>query len=252
MMKLTLLEIVQDILNDLDSDFANSIDDTVESHQVAQIVKSCYYEITANRNWPHQKRLITFQSSIDTGKPTYTRIPPEVKEVEWIKYDKRKSGTTKVEYRDVKYLYPDEFLRLVHSRNSEEDNVEVCSDWGATPVLVFNDRAPMYWTSFDDEWVVFDSYDSSVDDTIQSSKLQVHAYVSRPWEHRDDFVPDLPEEAFPALVEEAKSTAFLALKQMANQKAEQKSARQQRWLSRKAWRANGGVRYEDYGRRSRK
>jgi len=39
---------------------------------------------------------------------------------------------------------------------------------------------------------------------------------------------------------------------MANQKAEQKAGRQQRWLSRKAWRAKGGILYENYGRKGRK
>ena len=39
---------------------------------------------------------------------------------------------------------------------------------------------------------------------------------------------------------------------MANQKAEQKAARQQRWLSRKAWRIEGGIEYENYGRSFRK
>jgi hypothetical protein len=72
------------------------------------------------------------------------------------------------------------------------------------------------------------------------------------WVHMDDAIPDLPEEAFAALEEEAKSTAFVAIKQMANQKAEQKAARQNRWLSRKAWRAHGGIQYENYGRKGRR
>jgi len=42
MAKMTVLEIVQDILNDIDGDEVNSIDDTLESEQVAQIVKSTY------------------------------------------------------------------------------------------------------------------------------------------------------------------------------------------------------------------
>jgi len=52
-MKLTLLEIVQDIMNDMDGDEVNAISDTIESQQVAQIVKTTYLEMMANRNWPH-------------------------------------------------------------------------------------------------------------------------------------------------------------------------------------------------------
>lgn len=36
-MKLTLLEIVQDILNSMDSDEVNTISETIESDQIAQM-----------------------------------------------------------------------------------------------------------------------------------------------------------------------------------------------------------------------
>ncbi|MDT1790558.1 hypothetical protein, partial [Salmonella enterica] len=68
------------------------------------------------------------------------------------------------------------------------------------------------------------------------------------WSQTDSFVPDLPEEAFISLLEEAKSKAALKLKQEADQKAEQESIRQRNWLSRKAWKVNGGIKYPDYGR----
>lgn len=251
-MKYTLLEIVQETLNDLDSDFVNTIDDTVESYQVAQIAKSCFNEMISNRNWPHLRKLIKLESSLLTSKPTHMRLPVGVKELEWIKYDKRKAGETRVAYQDIKYREPEEFLTLVHARNLDNANVILVSDFSSTPVLVFNDRAPEWWTSFDDEWVVFDSYDAVVDDTLKNSKTQAMAYIEPGWEHSDEFVPFLPEEAFAALVEEVKSTAFVVLKQMPNSKAEQKANRQQRWLSRKAWKAHGGLEYENYGRKSRK
>ena len=38
---MTLLDMVQDVLNDLDSDEVNDIDDTIEAQQIAQIIKSC-------------------------------------------------------------------------------------------------------------------------------------------------------------------------------------------------------------------
>jgi len=51
-MKLSLLDITQKILSSLDSDPVNSIDDTVESIQVADIVKESYYSLMAERDWP--------------------------------------------------------------------------------------------------------------------------------------------------------------------------------------------------------
>lgn len=65
-------------------------------------------------------------------------------------------------------------------------------------------------------------------------------------------VPDLPSEAFSLLFEEALSVCSINYKQMKNEKAEQKSQRQNRWLSRKAWKAKGGLSYDDYGRKTRK
>lgn len=53
MAKLTLLDIVQDILSDMDSDTVNSITDSVESLQIAQIVKTTFFEIITEGEWPH-------------------------------------------------------------------------------------------------------------------------------------------------------------------------------------------------------
>lgn len=251
-MRYTLLEIVSDILNDLDADFVNSINETVESQQVAQIIKSCYNEMMSNRDWPHLRQLGQLEASGDTAKPTHMRLADGVKKLEWIKYDKKKLGETRLLYQDVRYLYPDEFLEITNSRNSDNDNVLLVSDFSLTPILVFDNAPPSYWTSFDDEWVVFDSYQADVEDTLQKAKTQV-LWVKEPsWVHLDAAIPDLPEEAFAALIEESKSTAFFTLKQMMNQKAEQKANRQNRWLSRKAWKAKGGVRYDNYGRQARR
>ncbi len=42
-MRRTLLDMVQEILSDMDSDEVESIDDTVEAEQVVSILKSTYY-----------------------------------------------------------------------------------------------------------------------------------------------------------------------------------------------------------------
>lgn len=250
-MKYTLLEVVADVLNDMDADFVNSINDTVEAQQVAQIAKTCFNEMISNREWPHLRQLSQLEASGSLAKPTHMRLPSGVKKLEWVKYDKRKENETRIRFSDIEYLYPDEFLEITNNRNSDNDNVKEVVDFSGITILVFDNAAPTYWTSFDDEWVVFDSYNAAIDDTLKKSKTQVYLIREPEWVMLDEAIPDLPEEAFAAYIEEVKSTAFLALKQMINQKAEMKAARQNRWLSRKAWKAHGGVRYENFGRKGR-
>lgn len=252
-MKKNLLQIVQAILNDMDSDEVNSIDDTIESQQVASIVRQCYEELISNRDWPHLRKIITLNSSLDPNKPTYFRIPETMKELIEFRYDCQKEDDNgRISYRDMKFLYSDAFLRHTSARNSTNPNVQVVTDFSGTKLLIINDQPPTYWTTFDDDHIVLDSYQANIESTLQSIKTQCVAYMEPVWVHTDTAIPDLPSEAFAMLTEEAKSTAFNAIKQMVNQKAEAKAQRQQRWLSRKAWRTHGGVRYENYGRRSAK
>lgn len=251
-MKMTLLELVQDILNDMDSDEVNSIDDTFESQQVAQIVKSTYIAMMSNRNWPHQMKLLSLVASGDDSLPTHVTIQDPIKEMISINYNKARDGETRRRYQAMRWLEPDDFLRHTNRRNSDESNIDIIVDPSGIELLIRNDLAPTYWTSFNDSTIIFDSYDNSVDDTIQESKIQARAYVMNSWVHVDDAIPDLPDEAFTALLEEAKSRAMFKLKQTADQKAEQESRRQQAWLSRKDWRAKGGIKYPDYGRKSGK
>lgn len=251
-MKLSLLEMVQDIANDLDTDETNSIDDTVESAQIAQIIKTCYLEMMANRNWPHQRKLIQLDSIATLEKPNYLVLPENVKELEILKYDTRKLIGDDLNYTELRYKEPEAFLRYVSSRRSSEANIQTVVDFSGTSLLIHNDTAPTFWTSFDDTHIVLDAWNTTVDSTVKKSKTQAIVYINPTWVHEDDAIPDMPSEAFPALLEEAKSTAFFTLKQMVNSKAEQKAGRQQRWLSRKAWRAKGGVQYDNYGRKGRK
>lgn len=252
-MKKTLLQITQDILNDLGSDEVNSIDDTVESQQVASIIRQCYEEIIANRNWPHLQKITTLNSSLLPEFPTAFRIPENMKELIEFRYDcQRANDNGRVKYVTMKYLYPDEFLKLTGNRNTLNPNVMTVISPQGIKVAINTNYPPAYWTSFDDDWIVLDSFQADIETTLMSSKSIITAYFEPEWVHLDNAVPDLPSEAFALLTEEAKSTAFFALKEEINQKAEAKAQRQQKWLSRKARRLNNFVRYDNYGRRSRK
>ena len=249
MAKKTLLEIVQEILTDMVSDEVNSIDDTVESQTVASIVRSVYESMMANRNWPHTKQLVQLEAIGDSTKPVYLRLPERLKELVSISYDSRKVGETAIRYVELKYKDPEDFLRFVSKRDSTKSNVLTVTDFSGIKLLVFNDKSPEFWTSFDDVHIVCDSYNSSLESTLMQSKTACTAYILPVFDRSNDAILDLPAEAFPALIAEAKSTAFYDLKQMANEKEEKRAILQHRWLSRKAWRANGGVVYPNYGRK---
>ena len=243
---------VQEILSDMDSDEVESIDDTVEAEQIAGILKSTYYAMMSNRDWPHLRQSIQLTGIGDTTKPTHIKLQEGIKELCFINYNKVKNGETRKRYEAIEYVEPDHFLYKLNLRNNDESNIDVIVDFGGIDLFIQNDAPPKYYTSFDDEYIIFDSYDNTVDTTIQESKIQAQAYVMPDWSTADDFIPDLPEYAFTALVEEAKSRASFRIKQVADQKAEQEAGRQQRWLSRKARRIAGGITYPDYGRAGRK
>lgn len=250
MAKLTLLDITQDILNDISGDEVNSIDDTMESVQAAAIVRSTYFDMMSSRNWPHTKLMIYVSASGNTATPTIMTLPENTKELILINYDKSKDPTL-ISYEEVKYITPEDFLRVCNKRKNTDSRVVIVSDPTSMLSLnILNNVAPTYFTSFDDKTLFFDSYDSAVDDTLQSSKVQAYAYVIPDWEHTDNFIPDLPAEAFPYLVEEAKSRCALKLRQQADQKSEQSAQSNKRWLARKDWTVAGGIQFYNYGRNS--
>jgi len=247
---MSLLEIVQDILNDIDGDEVNGVDDTTESAQVAQIVKSTYYSMMTNKDWPHTRRLLTIAPSGDAALPTHMKIKDEIKKLCFVNYDSAKieDGLKRV-YRELKYVEPDDFLRMSNGRDNTQAVVETIIEPSSLIKLnIRNDQAPTYFTSFDDTTLVFDSYDASVDDTLQSSKVQAYGYIVPQFLMLDDFVPDLPVHAFTKLLEESKSRAAVKIRQVADQKAEQESRRQGAWLSRNDFRTAGGIKYANFGR----
>jgi len=249
MAKPNLLEIVQEILSDMTSDIINSIDDTEEAGQVATIVKSTYNAMISNRNWPHTAHVVNLTASTDNLLPTHMTIDEDIKEMISVYYDKRRQGETRIRNEQILWKDPDDFLRYINNRDSDGADTLTVTDPSGVKLLILTNKAPSYFTSFDDETLVFDSYDSDIDTTLQAVKTTARAYIMPVFQINDEFIPDLPMEAFSALIEEAKSKAMFKLNQVQDIKSEQEAGRQHRWLSRKAWTVKGGIKYPDYGRR---
>lgn len=96
---------------------------------------------------------------------------------------------------------------------------------GAFTFYYKNDHTPQYATILSNFYVIFDSYDSTVDTTLQGSKTMVYGEVIPAFEMVDTFIPNLAEEQFQLLLNEAKALAFYELKQQPHQLAMQETKR---------------------------
>lgn len=85
-MKYSLLELTQTILSEMSSDEVNSISDTAESLQVANIIRSKYFDIVSRAKLPDSTQLIQLEPSLNALQPTLMVIPDGVVSIDWIKY----------------------------------------------------------------------------------------------------------------------------------------------------------------------
>ena len=246
---MTVIEVVQDIMNDIESDEVNSISDTEESTMIAHMVKSTFYELIGRRDWPHLSKFTTMISVGESARPTHLNTPSNMSRLEWIKYNRKSSTDTRNKYEDIAYLTPEQFIAKTNSRDLSQSNVVEATDFGGAKLQILNDKAPQWYTSFDDQYIVMDSYDSAVESTLQASNTQARIYAEPSWTMEDNFVPDLPPEVFPAFLAECKSVVSYRMDGEMDEKAEQQSTRQQKRLSAQGWSVNGGIRYPDYGRK---
>lgn len=230
-MKLTVLDLVQNILSSLDSDEVNSISDTVESRQVAQVVKTAYFNIIARADLPEHTGLFTLDASLDPDQPVLMTKPENVRHIKWIKYDTRMEELLDPQFNYVTIVPLEQYMDMTQRMNPVESNV---GSFTLNGMLFYfkNDVQPCYCTILNDRYIIFDSYNSVLDTTLQTSKTMVFGSTTPVFLMEDSFVPDLDEQQFPLLLNEAKSLAFMELKQMPHEKAEQESKRQWRTLQR--------------------
>src|SRR5258705_4723346 len=85
-MKRTLLDMTQSILSSLSSDEVNSISDTTESLQVAEIIRTTYFNMISRLGVVNHKQLIQLDPSLDPTMPVLMYIPQGISNIEWLKY----------------------------------------------------------------------------------------------------------------------------------------------------------------------
>lgn len=239
----------QSILSSMDSDDVNSINDTEESLQVAQIIEDTYFEMMSQKDWPHLKLMMELESVSDSTRPNFLRIPDQVSEIRTIKYDATEPAETNSSIINIRYLHPEEFLSLTHTRTTSATNVITVTTTDGIPMFIFDDKEPIWWTSFDDELIIFDAYVKTTETTLQGSKSIVFAVKTPIFTQSDTFTPDLPEKMFPLLLAEAKRAAHLYLKQQDSPMDAKRALRGRNRMKVEGWRAHDPRKTTNFGRR---
>lgn len=259
-MRQTLLQLTQDILSSMDSDEVNSISDTTESLQVATVIKNVYRDIISRGNLPENFEMFELNASNDPNKPTLMHRPQGALSVLWIKYDTRLVGDTEPNMTPIRYVEPTEFVEtvLTYREQNQGDVFNYTIEGpGSSSIEVrgLNNKAPSIYTSWDDETIIFDSFDNSVDATLMKNKTLCYGEWAPEFRMEDDFIPDLDPRQFSLLFNEAKAWCFAELKQTTHEKAEKQSRRG--WITLQHQKESIPARYPniktlpDYGRKRR-
>ena len=190
-MKRTLLQVVQEYLDTTSGFYVDSIYDTDESQQVAKLAERVYYKMVQEfPNLLFTMKEMTLDSLSDATRPNYMLLPQNIQKVQESKIYYNVSKTEGLTYKEISYLPPLDFINATNrSINSYTLLVEGFDD---NKMVVATNQFPSYCTSFDNKYVVFDSYHSEYDTTLQSSKSKIVVSGEEVFFQEDDFIIPVP------------------------------------------------------------
>lgn len=223
-MNKTLLDVVQRVLDKLNLDLVNSINDTEDSYLVAREAETTFYDFITRADWPDKIDIVKATSVSDLTKPTELELDEEIHYIDSLMYDVTKTGDANKIIRKIQWLEPQDFLEKIYSRNTSNDNV-VEVQHKDTPVFIYNDTMPNYYTSFDNKTLILDSYDADEEDTLNGSKTICRGKIIPAWNSTDNFVIPIQDSLFPTYLAMLASACSIYMNTQVNQEDERRQAR---------------------------
>jgi len=182
-MKLTLLEIVQDILTATDSENVSTVGETEDAGMCVNIANREFERLISKYRWRHTRafgKLVVRTNLHEMDLPTDAiAIVPD-----------------SLYYSDnrVYWMAPDRFLSYTLPRDTTESNIVETGD-----IKVYSDRDPQYYTSFNDEVLIFDSYPDASGLVAENTDCIIYNHPTSRLTSDNEYF-DLPPQAFSALV----------------------------------------------------
>lgn len=207
-MKQTLLQMVQRILEAVDGQRVESINDTIEAKQIAHCIKETYEHLLYTRDIKARTNLIQLYSVSDVSRPTTFKINDNIAQIDLFKYYDKENE----KYVDLTWLDPTDFISRSLNLNPNKDNVMNCIDLDSgVRYNVYNDRAPQYYTSFNDREIVCDAWNNKDSSTLMEEYTVVYGIIIPEFKLEDTFIPDLAPQHFNVLLNSARVLAAYEL-----------------------------------------
>jgi hypothetical protein len=241
-MKQTVLELTQSILSSMNSDEINSIADTVESNDIAILLRDVYYDIAVELNLDAHESLFELEDSGNADQPVLMFLPENVSKLYWIKYNNQLVTDTNSSYLPVCHKDFDDFYIMQNGLRENTNTGEMSFDMNSEDfeIMYATDRMPTWYTHVGNETLIFDAVDLAEDTTLQKEKTMCGGLIYPTFELEDSFVPVLDAAQFPYYRNRAKVRAFAEQKQVQNAEAAGEARNQKVLMQKRKSRINEG------------
>lgn len=246
-MNRTLLYTVQRVLEKLDLDDVNSINDTQDAVLVAREAEDTYYDLINRNEWPERYDLIEVESVSDVTNPTALRLPDNVLNISSLRYDVTGPDDVETIVRELEQLDVEEFLDRMYARHSNDVDI-VLADYKGIDLYVYNNQAPTFYTTFDNEYLILDSWYGSQESTVNGTKSIVRASSLPAFELVDEYVIPLEATTYPLYLSEVAAAVSLYLNGTQSPEDERRRNRGISRLRRKAFRTERQIKSNKFGR----
>ena len=225
MPKKTLLQIVQKVAQKINSDEVTSLTEgSVEILDIAEMCREVLEDLSIRNDWEFLKdQLMPLEAGTNAIELT---IPDNVKKVQTLRYRYTEGGVQKG-FRTLTYLHPDDFLHRLQNNRPSEPNTDTITINGIE-LYPRTNRQPRYWTSFNEQTVVVDSYDAAENPTgVEATDSTILATINLDFTGSDvdGWIAPIPEQLFTLWEQECVAEGFVQFRQAENPRAERRSRR---------------------------
>jgi len=217
----TLLYTVQRVLEKLNLDPVNSISDTVDSLLISREAETTFYDLMTRAEWKDKIDLLEATSVSDLEQPTTLLIDADIHNITSLRYDVTTSSDTK---KVIIWMEPEDFLDMCYTRNSSNNNVQEVK-YKDIPLLVYTDKMPTYYTSFDNKYIVLDSYHSDTEDTLIGTKTICYGKRVPVWYQSDEYEIPVQDSLYPLYLSMLASACSIYMNSEVSQEDERRQAR---------------------------